>query len=99
MKIPRIIPPKTLVRLSRYDDSTPKWRKQIGREFRVGFYSPVDGLECIWLVDDAGDYIQTTDRRTLLMYFDLQRLSHESDFFGQRRDPLGPRRHRRKAMA
>ena len=99
MKIPRIIPPKTLVRLSRYDDSTPQWRRQIGREFRVGFYSPQDGLDCIWLVTDSGDYEQTIDRKTLLMYFDLLKLSHEADLFGERRDPLGPRKRRRKAAA
>ncbi|MGA2443183.1 MAG: hypothetical protein ABSH08_19695 [Tepidisphaeraceae bacterium] len=99
MRIPLVIPPKALVRLSRYDEATPGWRKQIGREFRVGYYSPQDGLECIWLVNDSGDYEQTTDRRRLLMYFDLLRLSHETDFFGEKRAPLGRRKQRRKAVA
>jgi hypothetical protein len=99
MKIPAVIPPKTLVRLSRYDDSTPQWRKQIGREFRVGYYSAQDGLNCIWLVNDAGEYEQTTDRETLLMYFDILKLSHESDLHGNRHSPLGPRRQRRTAVA
>jgi hypothetical protein len=99
MRIPLVIPPKTLVRLSRYDDATPGWRKQIGREFRVGYYSPQDGLDCIWLVNDSGDYEQTTDRRRLLMYFDLLRLSHETDLFGEKRAPLGRRKQRRKAVA
>jgi len=99
MKIPRIIPPKTLVRLSRYDDSTPQWRRQIGRVFRVGYYSSQDGLDCIWLVNDAGEYEQTIDRRTLLMYFELLKLSHESDLFGENRTPLGPRKQRRREVA
>lgn len=90
MKVPRIIPPKTLVRLSRYDDTTSQWRKQIGREFRVGSYSSQDGLDCIWLVNDSGEYEQTVDRKTLLMYFNLLKLSHEPDLFGKRRHPLGP---------
>jgi len=99
MRIPLVIPPKTLVRLSRYDESTPGWRKQIGREFRVGYYSPQDGLDCIWLVNDSGDYEQTTDRKRLLMYFDLIKLSRETDYFGEKAAPLGPRKHRRKAVA
>jgi hypothetical protein len=99
MKIPRIIPPKTLVRLSRYDDATPQWRRQIGREFRVGYYSSKDGLDCIWLVNDAGEYEQTIDRKTLLMYFDLLKFAHETDLFGERRAPLGTRKQRRKAVA
>jgi len=99
MRIPLVIPPKTLVRLSRYDESTPGWRKQIGREFRVGYYSPQDGLDCIWLVNDSGEYEQATDRKRLLMYFDLLRLSHETDLFGEKRAPLGPRKQRRKAVA
>jgi len=98
MKIPQIISPKTLVRLSRYDEATPQWRKQIGREFRVGFYSPGDGLECIWLVNDSGEYEQTVDRRTLLMYFDLLKLSNETDLFGEHRAAIGARK-RRKAVA
>jgi hypothetical protein len=96
MKIPVVIPPKTLVRLSRCDEATPGWRKQIGREFRVGYYSPQDGLDCIGLVNDSGDYEQTTDRRRLLMYFDVLRLSHESDLHGEKRTPLRRRKQRRK---
>src|SRR3954469_13773757 len=30
MKIPQTIPPKTVVRLSRYDATTPEWRRSIG---------------------------------------------------------------------
>jgi hypothetical protein len=99
MKIPRIIPPRTVVRLARYDDSTPQWRRQIGREFRVGYYSRQDGLDCIWLVNDAGEYEQTTDRATLLMYFDILKLTHVTDVYGGDRSPLGGRRPRRTVVA
>ncbi|MGD1276449.1 MAG: hypothetical protein ABR964_04410 [Tepidisphaeraceae bacterium] len=98
MKIPRIIPPKTLVRLSRYDDSTPHWRKQMGREFRIGYYSPRDGSDCIWLVNKSGQYEQTIDRATLLMYFDIVRLSHETNLYGANRGSIGRRRERRTAV-
>jgi hypothetical protein len=98
MKIPRVIPPETVVRLDRYDDFTPHWKKQIGREFRVGYYSSQDGMECIWLVNDRGEYEQTTDRASLLMYFEILRLSQETGLFGSRRAPLGLRK-RRRAVA
>jgi hypothetical protein len=99
VKIPRHIPPKTLVRLTRYDDATPHWRKQVGREFRVGYYSSQDGLDCLWFVNDDGEYEQSTSRAALLMYFEILKLSHESDLFGSHRPPLGPRRSRRTAVA
>jgi hypothetical protein len=99
MKVPLVIPPKTLVRISRYDDATPHWRKQIGREFRVGYYSAQDGLDCIWLVNERGEYEQTTDRAALLMYFDILQLSHETDLYGSRRPPIGVRRSRRVAVS
>jgi|SRR5260370_1920889 len=68
-KIPKIIPPRSRVRLTRADDRTPNWKKDIGRHFRVGYYSPKDGLDCIWLVNEEGEYEQTTDRKFLLKYF------------------------------
>ena len=99
MKIPEIIPPKTLVRLSRYDSTTPEWKRYIGREFRVGYYSEQDGLDCVWLVNDDGEYEQSTDRQHLLMYFDILKLAQETDRYGNKRSPLGPRRHGRPVVS
>jgi hypothetical protein len=59
--------------LIRADDQTPSWKEDIGRQFRVGYYSPNDGLDCIWLVNENGEYEQTTDRKFLLKYFDVER--------------------------
>jgi hypothetical protein len=64
--LPRVIPPRSQVRLIRSDRHTPSWRKDIGRQFRVGYYSRKDGLDCIWLVNESGKYEQTTDRGFLL---------------------------------
>ncbi len=99
MRIPTVIPPKTLVQLKRYDDGTPHWKTLIGRKYRVGFYSEKDGLDCLWLVNDAGEYEQTVDRATLLMYFEILKLSGESDLFGKRHGTIGPRRQGRNAVA
>ena len=46
--------------------------KDIGREFRVGYYNPKDGLDCIWLVNEEGEYEQTTDRKFLLKCFEVE---------------------------
>ena len=42
--LPKVIPPRSRVRLVRFDKRTPAWRKDVGREFRVGYYSRKDGL-------------------------------------------------------
>src|SRR6266403_2656675 len=58
---PRPIPPRSVVELIRADKGTPAWKQQVGRQFRIGYYSPQDGLDTVWLVDAAGEYCQTTD--------------------------------------
>jgi hypothetical protein len=88
-RIPKIIPPRSRVRLVRADRRTPSWQKQIGREFRVGYYSRQDGLDCIWLVNANGEYEQTTDREYLLRYFEIVRLTEERDYYGVHKRRLG----------
>ena len=87
-KIPQVIPPRSRVRLIQADDQAPAWKKQVGRQFRVGYYNPRDGLNCIWLVNGDGEYEQTTDRKCLLKYFDIELLSEERSFFGRGRRRL-----------
>ena len=54
----------------------------------MGYYSPKDRLDCIWLVNEDGEYEQTTDRKSLLKYFDIEHLSQESSLFGRGRPRL-----------
>jgi hypothetical protein len=56
----------------------------------VGYYNREDGLTCIWLVNEDGEYEQTTDRAFLLKYFDIEYLSPQKSVFGR-----GKRRLRR----
>ena len=90
VEIPDIIPPESIVELERADDKTPAWKGTIGTRYRVGYYSPQDGLDCIWLVDAKGNYVETTDRDFLIKYFKIIYLSTIDDYFGDNRDPLGP---------
>jgi len=81
-RIPKVIPPLSRVRLVRTDKRTLTWRKDVGRQFRVGYYSRKDGLDCIWLVNENGEYEQTTDRDFLVKYFEIERLSQGKNFYG-----------------
>jgi len=81
--IPKIIPPRSRVRLIRADRRTPSWEKAVGHQFRIGYYSRKDGLDCIWLVNENGTYEQTTDRAFLLKYFDVEQLSQEKNLYGR----------------
>ena len=87
--IPKVIPPRSKVRLVKADRKTPSWRKHIGRQFRVGYYNRKDGLDCIWLVNESGEYEQTTDRNFLLKYFEIERISDEKNYYGQKKPRLG----------
>ena len=72
---PTPIPPGTLVHVK--DSQAKKWKGNGNRHFRVGYYSRKDGLDCIWLVNESGEYEQTTDRNFLLKYFVIERISDE----------------------
>ncbi len=90
MNVPQIIPPLSIVKIVKADDTCANWKTQIGKRFRIGYYSRQDGLETIWLVDDKGNYCQTTDRQYLIKYFDIETLSNETNLFGDKCPPLGP---------
>ncbi|HLW97935.1 MAG TPA: hypothetical protein VKR82_04765 [Candidatus Acidoferrales bacterium] len=82
------IPPTSVVRLSNAPRNTPRWRKDLGRIFRVGYYSRQDGLDCVWLVNDEGKYEQTTDHGDLFKYFDVIHLANEKSLYGRGKPPF-----------
>src|SRR6266849_7716144 len=53
------VPPRSIVRAK--TSPSRSWRKNVGRRFRIGYYSRMDGLDCIWLVNEEGKYEQTID--------------------------------------
>jgi hypothetical protein len=89
-KLPRIIPPRSVFRLARSDGKTEGWKADIGRVFRIGYYSRQDGLDVLWLVNREGKYEQTTDREFLVKYFEPIEISDEKDFYGTGKPQFGP---------
>ena len=85
---PKIIPPRTVVtKLACPDDVCALIA---GRRFRVGYYSRKDGLGVIWLVNEAGVYEQSWPRRGFERHFAIDRLTTETDFFGESKPTLRP---------
>jgi hypothetical protein len=84
------IPPQSVVRLAGVNRRTPGWRKEIGRIFRIGYYSHNDGLDCIWLVNDDGKYEQTTDHKFLYRCFDIIHSAKDTNWYGRRRSRITP---------
>ena len=79
------IPPQSVARLVRYDRRTRPWREEIGRVFRIGYYSRMDGLDCIWLVNDEGEYEQTLDHECLYRFFDVIHFAKDTNWYGHKR--------------
>jgi hypothetical protein len=48
----------------------------------------MDGLDCIWLVNDEGKYEQTTDHEGLYRYFDVIHFTKDANYYGRRRPRL-----------
>lgn len=88
--LPDVIPPRSIFKLVESDDSTPTWKDEIGRVFRIGYYSKQDGTDCIWLVNEKGEYEQTTSREYLLKYFEALEISNETEIFGNPEIPFDP---------
>ncbi len=88
--LPKIIPPRSTFRLVRSDAKTSGWKADVGRVFRIGYYSRQDGLDVIWLVNQKGDYEQTTDRDFLVKYFEPIAISDETDVYGPGKPEFQP---------
>jgi len=88
--LPKVIPPRSAFRLVRSDAKTPGWKADVGRVFRIGYYSRQDGLDVIWLVNEKGEYEQTTDRDFLVKYFELIEVSNETDVYGPGKPEFPP---------
>ena len=59
-----------------------------GQSFRAGYYSWRDGLDCIWLVNDAGKYLQTIDHDFLQKHFEVESKCKERSVYGRNRAKL-----------
>jgi hypothetical protein len=79
-----VIPPRSVVKL------LAPWGNDQGSVFRIGYYSRQDGLDCVWLVNEKGEYERTTDQNSIREDFQILRRSDESDWFGFNREVLGP---------
>lgn len=82
------IPPHSIIRLIK-SDGTPFWFGKVGRKCRVGYYSPADGLDVIWIVDQFGDYVETTDLSDFHEWFVIVELADAgSDYYGDDSAPF-----------
>ena len=86
-----IIPPLSVVKIAKVTKQTPAWKDCKGKIYRVGYYSKQDGLDCVWLVDDDGNYREAVDQEMINTHFEVLELSGETDLFGDDRPIIGPR--------
>jgi hypothetical protein len=81
--VPVPIPPSSVVSVRR--GVGKPWASETGRIFRIGYYSKMDGLDCIWLVDENGGYNQSIDHECLNKFFEIQSLAKERSVYGRGR--------------
>jgi len=85
-----ILPPRSVIRLVKREDDWDDDDLQPGQAFRIGYYSPQDGPDCVWLVDSHGSYFHTWDQTSLLRNFEVVERSDETDIFGNNRPRIEP---------
>lgn len=87
------IPPLSIVRVVKVTSSEPDWNPEeyLGKEFRIGYYSAQDGLDCVWLVDEQGHYNEAVDQEMIRTHFQVLEMSAEDDLFGTDRPIIGPK--------
>jgi hypothetical protein len=81
------IPPGSVV--SAIPVAKSPWMREVGRVFRIGFYSKQDGLDCVWLVDQNGKYEQTVNHEYLHKFFRVESLANERSLYGRGRPKFG----------
>jgi hypothetical protein len=86
------IPPLSVIKFVHGYEDVPSWgnKSNIGKEYRVGYYNPNDGLDVVWLVDHKGNYIETTDQSSMNINFRAIEISKETDLFGINREKIPP---------
>jgi len=82
------IPPKSVVRLASTNYAKKRWPEKVGSVYRIGYYGRRDGLDCIWLVDDDGQYKETIDHEFLFRWYDIIMTSEETNLYGIGRPKL-----------
>jgi len=82
------IPPCSVVSVKCVKGSP--WAEELGRIFRIGYYGQMDGLDCIWLVNEQGKYEQTIDHEFLHKYFSIESISRERSLYGRGHPQFGP---------
>jgi hypothetical protein len=86
---PWVVPPRSVVKCVAYSKRTGAYKADLGHHYRIGYYGACrDGLDVVWLVNERGDYVATTDHNDLRRYFRVVRRSDETDYFGDGRRPL-----------
>lgn len=83
------LPPRSLLRLKKLWPHARKQGHEIGETRRVGYYSPKDGLDYVWLVNDDGEYDWASDHEWIWDKFEIVELSDETDLYGDSRPRLG----------
>jgi hypothetical protein len=48
----------------------------------------MDGLDCIWVVNDKGEYEQTINHAFLKKYLEVENASRERSLYGMNRPPF-----------
>lgn len=86
----RPLPPKSIVSLVKLWPHARKNGYEIGQTWRVGYYTPNDGLDVIWLVNSEGEYCETADHDWIEKHFQVIFLSSEKSFYGTRKPKLLP---------
>ena len=82
------IPPRSVLRLAKLWPNARKQGHADGEIWRVGYYSKQDGLDCIWLVNTAGEYRMTSDQEWLYQTFEVLCVTDEDDLYGEKREVL-----------
>jgi hypothetical protein len=78
----KAIPPCSVVKL------TAAWGINQNRIFRIGYYGRRDGRDCVWLVNEAGEYEGSTDQKSIRKDFQVLIESSETDVYGDEREIL-----------
>ena len=80
----KIIGPNSVLKIIKLWPYARKQGREIGQIWTVGYYCRHCGLDIIWLVNSAGEYVWTIEHDFLVQKFEVLFDSKNKDFFGRK---------------
>jgi hypothetical protein len=78
----KVVAPGSIVKQVGFNSKKEIWREEVGATFTVGYYSPCDGLNQVWLAEKKGKFVKAIEQSDIGRYFKIVRAGKAANYCG-----------------